>query len=97
MDRGGTNQEGSLQHSPAHQQRCPLNHRDGAAQKPADPLGWLIMRSNTMQKIRSLSGSFGLRAGFLIGLLAFPAAADHIKDFRSALDGLRANNLKIVD
>ena len=50
-----------------------------------------------MQKNRSLSGSFGLRAAFLIGLLAFPAAADHIKDFRIALDGLRANNLNIVD
>jgi hypothetical protein len=50
-----------------------------------------------MQKNRSLSGSFGLRAGFLIGLLALPAAADHIKDFRIALDGLRANNLNIVD
>jgi len=50
-----------------------------------------------MRKCRSSSGSFGLRAGFLIGLLALPAAADHIKDFHTALDGLRANNLSLVD
>jgi hypothetical protein len=32
-----------------------------------------------------------------MGLLALPAAADHPRDFRIALDGLRANNLEAVD
>jgi hypothetical protein len=32
-----------------------------------------------------------------MGLLALPAAADHLKDFRAALDGLRANDLRPAD
>ena len=42
-------------------------------------------------------GPFPLRVPVLISLLALPAAADHIRDFRTALDGLRTNNLKVVD
>ncbi len=42
-------------------------------------------------------GPFSLRVPVLIGLLALPAAADHLRDFRTALDGLRADNLKVVD
>ncbi|MDR3670766.1 MAG: hypothetical protein P4L36_07975 [Holophaga sp.] len=33
----------------------------------------------------------------LLGLLALPASADHPRDFRTALDGLRANKLGVVD
>jgi hypothetical protein len=50
-----------------------------------------------MHQRRTLSGLFALRVPALIALLACPAAADHIRDFRNALDGLRANNLGVVD
>ena len=42
-------------------------------------------------------GRLALRAPVLIGLLALPAAADHLRDFRTALDGLRAGNLRAAD
>ena len=42
-------------------------------------------------------GRLALRVPVLVGLLALPAAADHLRDFRAALDGLRANNLRAAD
>jgi hypothetical protein len=50
-----------------------------------------------MHQARSSFGFFSLRVPVLIGLLALPAAADHPRDFRTALEGLRANNLGVVD
>jgi len=46
---------------------------------------------------RPSSGIPALRAAVVAGLLAVPAAADHPRDFRAALDGLRANNLGAAD
>jgi hypothetical protein len=50
-----------------------------------------------MRQDRCLFGFPSLRVPVLIALLALPAAADHIRDFRTALDGLLANNLAAVD
>ncbi len=46
---------------------------------------------------RSSAGSLLLRVPVLAALAALPARADHPADFRSALDGLRANNMAKVD
>lgn len=50
-----------------------------------------------MQQKSSLPGRFPLRVALMIGLLALPAAADHLRDFRTALDGLKAGKLGVVD
>ena len=42
-------------------------------------------------------GRFTLRVPVLLALLATPVLADHARDFRIALDGLRANTLKPAD
>ena len=42
-------------------------------------------------------GRFTLRVAVLLALLAAPVLADHARDFRIALDGLRANTLKPAD
>jgi len=46
---------------------------------------------------RTVSGCVPVRIPVLIGMLALPAAADHIKDFHAAVAGLRANNLGAVE
>ena len=50
-----------------------------------------------MHQGRSAFGLRSFRLAFLVTVLVVPSLADHPRDFRTALDGLRANNLAAVD